>query len=82
MLSTNNLRLHGTQKFYDHIVGSFVVLEHIGNTVYHLDLPLCTALRGVFNVFHVLLLHDWLSSRVNVDVPPIQIDVEAEYKIA
>ena len=34
------------------------------------------------NVFHVSLLHGWLSYGVHVDVPPIKIDGEAECKVA
>ena len=82
LLSTKNLRLHGTRKFCDHFVGPFVVLEHIGKTAYHLDLSMCTALRGVNNMVHVSLLHDWLSNGVHADVPPIKTDGKAEYKVA
>ena len=39
LLLTKNLRLHGTRKFRDHFVGSFVVTERIGSMAYHLDLP-------------------------------------------
>ena len=81
-MSTKNLRLHGTRKFCDHYAGSFIILEHIGKTVYCLDLSSRTALRGVHNVFHVLLLNDWLSNGVHTDVPPIKIDGKAEYKVA
>ena len=38
LLSTKNLRLHGTRKFRDRIVGLFVVTECIGNMAYYLDL--------------------------------------------
>ena len=73
---TKNLRMHGTRKFHDHYVGLFVVHERIGKTAYCLDLSSCTTLRGVHNVFHVLLLHDWFSYGVHADVPPIKIDGE------
>ena len=33
------------------------------------------------NVFHVSLLHDWYSNGLHVDVPPVQIDSEDEYKV-
>ena len=39
------------------------------------------ALRGVHNVFHVSLLCDWHNNGVHADVPPIEIDGEAEYKV-
>ena len=60
-MSTKNLRLHGTRKIRDHFVGPFVVIEHIGNMAYHLDLSCSAALRGVHDVFHVLLLRGWLT---------------------
>ena len=48
------------------IVGLFVVLELIDNSAYCLDLFLHAVVRDVQNVFHILLLHDWLSNRVSV----------------
>ena len=48
---------------------------------YHLDLSCSAALRGVHDVFHVSLLHGWLSNGVHADVPSIEIDGEAEYKV-
>ena len=79
LLSTKNLRLHGTRKFHDCYVGPFVKLERIGKTVYHLDLSSRAALRGVHNMFHVSLLRDWLSNKVHADMPPIEINGKAEY---
>ena len=63
-------------------MGPFVVVECIGNTAYHLDLLRSAALRGVHDVFHVSLLHGWLSNGVHADVPSIKIDGEAEYKVS
>ena len=37
-------------------MGPFAVIEHIGNMAFHLDLSRSAALRGVHDVFHVLLL--------------------------
>ena len=54
----------------------------IGKTAYRLDLSTCAALCGVHNVFHVLLLRDWHDNGVHADVPPIEIDGEAEYEVA
>ena len=82
LLSTKNLRLHGTRKFRDHFVGPFIVVECIGNTAYHLDLSCSAALRGVHDVFHVSLLSCWLTSSVHADVPSIKIDSKAEYKVS
>ena len=76
-----NLRLHRTRKFRDCFVEPFVITEHIGNAAYHLDLSQRAALNGVYNVFHVLLLHGWLSNGVHADVSPIKIDGEAECKV-
>ena len=81
-MSTKNLRLHGTRKFCDRFVGLFVVVEHIGNMAYHLDLSRSAALSGVHDVFHILLLRGWLSNGVHADVPSIEIDGEAEYKVS
>ena len=80
-MSTRNLKFHGSHKFRDRFVGPFVITEHIGETAYRLDLSLCAALRGVHNVFHVSLLCNWHNNGVHADVPPIEIDREAEYKV-
>ena len=48
---------------------------------YCLDLLQRAILSGVHDVFHVLLLHGWLSNGVHADMPPIEIDGEAEYKV-
>ena len=47
LLSMENLRLHGTGKFRDNYVGTFVIFEHIGKTAYRLGLSLHAALRDV-----------------------------------
>ena len=69
LLSTKNLRLHGTRKFRDCFVGPFLVVEHIGNMAYHSDFSRSAALSGVHNVFHVCLLRGWLTNGVHADVP-------------
>ena len=56
--------------------------QHIGKTAYRLDLSSCVALCGVHNVLHVLLLRDWQDNGVHADVPPIEIDGEAEYEVS
>ena len=76
------MRLHGTRKFRDPFVGPFVVTKHIGNMAYCLDLLQRGALRGVHDVFHVSLLHGWLSNGVHANMPPIKFDDKAEYKVA
>ena len=43
--------------------------------------PYSVALRGVHNVFHMLLLCDWHSNVVHANMPSIQIDREAECKV-
>ena len=55
----HNLKLHGSCKFRDQLVGPFVITERIGESAYRLNLSLRAALRGVHNVFHVSLLHGW-----------------------
>lgn len=81
LLLTRNLKLHGSRKFRDRFVGPFMITERIGETVYRLDLSSRAALCGVNNVFHVSLLRDWCNNRVHADVPLIEIDGEAEYKV-
>ena len=63
-------------------MGLFIVVERIGNTAYHLDLLRNAVLRGVHDVLHVSLLCSWLSNGVHADVPSIEIDGEAEYKVS
>ena len=62
-------------------MGPFIVVECIGNMAYPLDLLRSAALRGVHDVFHVLLLHSWLTNVVHADVPSIKIDGKAEYEV-
>ena len=77
----HNLKWHGSCKFWDCFVGRFVITERIGETAYRLDLSLHAALRGIHNVFHVSLLCYWHNNGVHADMPPIEIDGEAEYKV-
>ena len=63
-------------------MGLIIVVEHIGNTAYHLDLSQSSALRGIHDIFHVSLLCGWLTNSVHADVPSIKIDGEAEYKVS
>ena len=63
-------------------MGPFLVTECIGNTAYRLDLSRSAALSGVHDVFHVSLLCGWLSNGVHADIPSIEIDGKAEYKVA
>ena len=64
-------------------MGPFIVVEHIGNTAaYHLDLLQSSALRCIHDVFHVSLLCSWLTNGVHANVPSIEIDGEAEYKVS
>ena len=63
-------------------MGPFIVVECIGNTAYHLDLSRSAALRGVHDVFHVTLLCGWLTNGIHANVPPIEIDGKAEYKVS
>ena len=81
LLLTRNLKLHGSRKFRDRFVGPFIITEHIGEVACRLDLSLRAALCGVHNVFHVSLLCDWNNNGVHADVPPIEINGEAEYEV-
>ena len=81
LLLMRNLKLHGSRKLRDQFVGPFVITECIGVTAYRLDLSLCAALRGVHNVFHMSLLHNWHNNGAHADMPPIKIDGEAKHKV-
>ena len=63
-------------------MGPFIVVECIGNMAYRLDLLWSAALRGVHDVFHVSLLHGWLTNGIHADVTSIKVDGEAEYEVA
>ena len=63
-------------------MGPFVVVECIENTTYCLDLLQSAALRGVHDVFHVSLFCGWLTNGIHANVPPIEIDGKAEYKVS
>ena len=76
-----NLKLHGLRKFRDRFVGPFAITECLGAIAYKLDLSLYVALCGVHNVFHVSLLRGWHNNGVHADVPTIEIDGEAKYKV-
>ena len=39
-------------------------------------------MKRVRDVFHVMLLHSWLTNGVHANVPSIKIDSEAKYKVA
>ena len=47
-----------------------------------MDLSRSAALRGVHDVFHVSLLHGWLTNGIHANVPPIEIDGKAEYEVS
>ena len=38
-------------------------------------------MRGMHNVFHVLLLCNWYGKGLHANVPPVQIDVEYEHEV-
>ena len=56
--------------------------ERIEPMAYHLYLSQRAALKGVHNVFHVLLLYSWLGISVHADMLPIKTDGKAEHKNA
>ena len=72
----------GQGNFPDHLVGPFVVAKRILNTPYYLDLLQSAALRGVHDVFHILLLCSWVTIGVHANVPSIEIDGKTEYKVS
>ena len=60
----------------------FTMTQRISETAYRLDLSSCAGLMGVHSIFHVSLLRDWQDNGVHADVPPIEIDREAEYEVS
>ena len=81
LLSTRNLSLKGSHHLCDHYCGHFVVTEHIGETAHRVDLQ-GKGLDGIHDVFHVSLLHPYLSNGLSTEVPPVELDGELEYEIA
>ena len=83
-LSTRNLRLQGPRKLHDRFVGTFTVMERIGQTSYHLDLigrRHRQALRGIHDVFHIGFLKPYKDNRMPVNAPAIAVNEHEEYKI-
>ena len=81
LLSTRNLLLKGSRHLRDHYCGPFVVTERIGETAYRVDLQ-GKGLDAIHDIFHVSLLHPYLSKGLATEVPPVQLDGELEYEIA
>ena len=77
-----NLHFHVIRQFRDRFIAPCGMTQHIGETAYRLDLSSYAALCGVHNMFHVSLLCDWQDNGVHADVPPIEIDGEAEYEVS
>lgn len=82
LLLTNNLKLHGTHIFMGRFVGPFIVLEYTGDITYRIDLSSCMVLCSVHNEFYVTLLCAWHNNGVHADLPPIEIDGQAEYEVS
>ena len=82
LLSACSVQLHGTRKFRDKFGSLFTMTQRIDETAYRLDLSLCVALWGVHSIFHMSLLCDWQDNGVHADVPPIEINREAEYEVS
>ena len=81
LLSTYNLSLKGSRHLSNCYCGPFVVTERIGETAYCVDLH-GKGLDGIHDVFHVSLLHLYLSNGLATEVPPVELDGELEYEIA
>ena len=59
------------------------MLEHIGKTVYRLDLAACKcqALQGLHDVLHVGLLRRYRSNGLDYEAPALEIDGEEQYEV-
>ena len=75
------LSLKDSHHLRNHSCGPFVVTERIGETAYRVDLY-GKGLDGIHGVFHVSLLHPYLSNGLATAVPPVELDGELEYEIA
>ena len=81
LLSTRNLSLKGSSHLRNHYCGRFVVTKCIGETAYCVDLQ-GKGLDGIHDVFHVSLLHPYLSNGLSTEVPPVELDGELEREVA
>lgn len=62
-------------------IGSFEILERIGNVAYHIALP--SSLSKLHNVFHMLVLRKYITDPLHVlDYQPIQMLEDLSYKEA
>ena len=77
LLSTGNLSLKGSRHLYDRYCKPFVVTKHIGETAYCVNLQ-GKGLDGIHDLFHVSILHPYLSNGLATEVPPVELDGELE----
>ena len=75
LLSTRNLSLKGSCHLRTRYCRLFVITKRIGETAYRVDLQ-GKGLDGIHNVFHVSLLHPYLSNGLSTEVPPVELDGE------
>ena len=80
LLSTKNVRLKspGAKKLLPKWIGPYKVTHKIGKVAYQLDLP---SNLKIHDVFHVSLLHPYLSDGTVQPPPPILIEGEEEFEV-
>jgi hypothetical protein len=78
LLSTRNLRLHGTAKLLPRFIGPFAVTQCVSPVAYRLNLP---SHYKIHNVFHLSLLKPYRDSGKVQPPPPELIDGELMYEV-
>jgi len=80
LLSTKNVRLKspGAKKLLPKWIGPYKVTHKVGKVAYQLDLP---GNLKIHDVFHVSLLHPYLSDGTVQPPPPILIEGEEEFEV-
>ena len=82
LLSTTNLRLHGSRKLNPKFVGPFKIIKKISDVNYKLELTY--PFQNIHDVFHVSLLKKYVEdqhNRRNLRPPPELIDGENQYEV-
>jgi hypothetical protein len=78
LLSTKNLRMHGTSKLLPRYIGPFPVTERVSSVAYRLLLP---AQYQIHNVVHVYLLKPYRGYGIVQPPPPELVNGEEMYEV-